>query len=89
MQCLSGQNGVVIGTTGWITEHIDPGQITESLGVIDLTGCDHDAVAKMEYSTHACAGHEQGSTQNPIGFGDLSVKVRLAAFDGWRWRVHR
>ncbi len=75
MPGLSGQIEVVDGTPGRFTEHLDPGRITESLGVVNLAGFDRDAVANMEHETHAGAGHEQGSAQNPIGFGDFCVEV--------------
>lgn len=75
MQGLSDQNEVVVGTPGRLTEHLDPGRITESLGMVNLGGGDRDAVANMEHETHAGAGHEQGSAQHPIVFGDFGVEV--------------
>lgn len=72
---------MVVGTPGRIAEHLDPGRISERLGVMNLARCDGDVVADLEDEAHPCACHEQSASQNPIGFGDFGVEVRLAAFD--------
>jgi hypothetical protein len=72
---------MIIGPPSRIAESFDPGWITQCFGVMNLAGRDRDAVTDLENETLTGTGHEKGATQNPIGFGDLSVEVGLTPFD--------
>ena len=72
---------MIICTPCRIAEYFDPCRITYGFGVMNLAGNDRDAVADLENEALSGTGHEKGATQNPIGFGDLTMEVGLTPFD--------
>ncbi len=78
---LSGQHEMVVGTAGQGRREPRFGPAQRVLSVVNLAFYDRDAVAELEHTTHSDAHHKQGATQNPGGFGDLGVRMGLAAYD--------